>query len=631
MLQAIRSQVGSWIVKILFFFLILSFAVWGIGDIFRDQGPAQTVAEVGDRTVDVARLDTVFRGEVQRLQQVLGPEFNAQTAVQIGVVDQALEEAIRQELFAGAAADMALTPPTDRVAEEVRRQPVFQDEVTGQFDRQRFLAILNANGLTEAGYVQILGRDMARQLLSDTVTGAAAAPAPLVDALYRYRAEERVGTTIRFEAGDIDDVPEPATEDLVAFHGTNPEPFTAPEYRELTVVPLTAEELAAEIAIDEDTLRDEYEARLGFFQQSEQRSFDQVVLDDRETAQAVAEAADAGQSLAEAVETVGVEAPVIPLELGTRDDLPFDALADAGFALELAGVSEPVETPFGWHVLKLTGAEDGGTAPFEDVRGEIEAELALDRARDAVFEMANRLEDELAGGATLEQAAQATGLDIVDTPPVARDGSVPEGATLPEFPAQDQVLETAFATPAGEASTLQETQAGDFFIVRVDGVVPPELRPFEQVRDRVAEAWRADRRDRIAAERAAQAIERMGLGGAPAEVAEALDGTLGETPPVTRDAGGGEVPAGVVSALFALDRGGVDVVDAEGAHIAVRLAEIRAAEPAAGGEEAQALADQLVQGIGRDMLDQFARALRARQGVTIDQGALDRYIQQIQG
>jgi peptidyl-prolyl cis-trans isomerase D len=347
----------------------------------------------------------------------------------------------------------------------------------------------------------------------------------------------------------------------------------------------------------------------------------------------VAAAARDGATLAEAVEAVGVEAPVIPLDLGTREDLPFEQLAEAGFALEARGaVSEPVETPFGWHVMKLTGLEEAGIAPFEAVRDEIEQELQLDRALDAVFEMANQLEDELAGGATLEQAADTLGLPVIDVPPVAADGSLRGDAALPDLPAEEQVLETAFQTPAGEAAPMQETREGDFFIVRVDGVIPPELRPLDQVREEVRTAWQAAERREIAAARAAQAAERLALGGAPQEVADALGGTAGTTPPVTRDgAGAGDLAPGLPAALFELAPGAADVVAADDRRIAVRLEQVREAEPSAAGDAMVELRGRVARGMAQDLVDQYAAALRAREGVTVDQPALDRYLRQVEG
>jgi len=633
MLQAIRSRVGSWIVKILFAFLILSFAVWGIGDIFRDQPQGRTVAEVADTEISIEALDRAFRGELSRLQQVLGPQLDAQTAISMGVLDQALRGLVVDALYAAYSQEIGLSAPNDLVAEQVRRQPVFEDPVTGQFDRERFLAILGRSGLSEAGYIDLLRRDLARQWIAGSFQRAAEAPDVLAEALFRHRRETRQAAVVRFAAADRGPVAQPTPQDLAAFHEANPDRFTAPEYRTMTVVSLTAEEMAAEIAIDENRLRDEYESRRGFFDSPERRAFRQVVVQDRETAEAIAEAARGGTDLAAAVDRVGASAEVIPLDLGPRDSLPFDEMAQAGFALEPDGVSAPVETPFGWHVMAVTEIVEGGTQSFEQVRERIEQDLKQERALDAVFEMANQLEDALAGGASLEEAADSLGLPVTTTPPMARDGSVRGDAPAPDLPARDLVLSTAFAEDPGVPSRLTETDRGDFFILRVDQVIEPQVRPLDEVRDAVAEAWRAERRQERAAELAAQAVERLALGADPADVAADLGGTASTPPALRRDGSpAGEAsadpvdlpPAGV-TALFEMARSEARAIDTPDGHIAMRLETITTPEPSAEAEAYEQVAAGVSGSLGQDLEQQFVEALRARYGVTINQTAIQDY------
>jgi len=633
MLQAIRSKVGSWIVKILFAFLILSFAVWGVGDIFRDQPAGRTVAEVADTEITIEALDRAFRSELGRLQQVLGPQLDTQTAISMGILDQALRGLVIDALYAAYAADTDLLAPDDLVAEEVRRQEIFEDPVTGRFDRQRFLAILAGSGLSEAGYVDLLRRDLARAWLASSLARAGEAPDALAEALYRYRQESREAAVVRFAAADVTDIPAPSEAELRAFHEANPERFTAPEYRRMTVVGLTADEMAEEIAVDEERLRDEYESRRGFFDSPERRSFRQVVVQDAQTAGAIAEAARGGAPLERAVEAAGAAADVIPLDMGPRDSLPFEALAEAGFALPPDGVSAPVETPFGWHVLAVTAIEEGGTRPFEAVRDELARELRQERALDAVFEMANRLEDALAGGASLEEAADRLGLSVTTPPPLARDGSVRGDASVPDLPARAQVVATAFGQDPGVPGMLTETDGGDFFVVRVDEVIPPELRPFETVREDVAAARRDARRRDVAAERAARAADRLADGADPADVAADLGGMATTAPALTRDgnpagdapAEAADLPTAAVEALFAMARGEARAVETPDGHAALRLERVATPEPAADPETFDRIAEALSGAVGRDLEQQFVDALRDRYGVTIDQTAIQSF------
>ena len=107
MLQALRSTVGSWIVKILFVLLILSFGVWGIGDIFRGRTDT-TAAEVGDVKISTVELDNAFRQEVNRLRQMLGGQIDAEQAKALGLVNQTLDQLIQWTLLSLAADDAGL-------------------------------------------------------------------------------------------------------------------------------------------------------------------------------------------------------------------------------------------------------------------------------------------------------------------------------------------------------------------------------------------------------------------------------------------------------------------------------------------------------------------------------------------
>lgn len=623
MLRAIRGKAGSWIVKILFAFLILSFAVWGIGDIFRGRGPDQTAAEVGEVEISVAAVDRALRQNMDRMRQVFGPEFGVEQAVSLGLLDQAVDTLVAGALLDQAAADLGLLPPDSLVAEEIRRQPVFQDP-SGRFDRNLFLRVLAASGLSEEGYVALLRRDLARARVAEAVGAGAAAPPTLTHGLYRYRQETRTAAAIGLPSRLATDVPTPTEPELRAFHQANGDLFRSPEYRALTVVTLDPQDLADEIAIGEDTLRAEYDARLDEYQQPETRRFDQVVVQDRAVAEAIAEAARGGRPLDDAVAAAdGVAATVIPLDWTTRDTM-LPQLGEAGFALPEGGVSAPVETPFGWHVLAVTGIRPAGTRGFEEVRDELAAELKLDRALDHVFEVANEFEDALAADTPLEQAAQQFGLTVRETAPLARSGAVLGDAAAPDLPAPEAVLGTAFALSEGQTSSLEDTPEGLYYAVRVDEVVEPTVRPFEEVRDQVADAWTRQRRADAVEALAAEVAERLRNGEDPQAVAAAIGAEHERTPELLRDGSNrGDVPPALVERLFGMTAGEVAVVPAGDGQIVAKLVEVTPADPAAGDDALATLRDEVERRMAQDLTAQFTEALRQRYGVEINRSALE--------
>src|SRR3546814_14180745 len=102
---------------------------------------------------------------------------------------------------------------------------------------------------------------------------------------------------------------------------------------------------------------------------------------------------------------------------------------------------------------------------------------------------ATELADALAGGASLEDAANQLGLPTAEVPAIARDGVTRSGEAAPDLPSRDAVLETAFSPAESEASTLQDTPDGLYYVVRVNDVIEPPVEPRDEVRDQVVAAW----------------------------------------------------------------------------------------------------------------------------------------------
>src|SRR5918995_308429 len=227
MLNVIRKQAGSWVVKVLLLLLVASFAIWGIGDIFYGGSQNPTVATVGDAEIQASELADTFNRAVANLQRQLGPEFDRERAIQLGVMQQALQDLVRQRLISLRAHEMGLAVPDDTLRALVTEDPVFH--TGGQFDRSRFDQLMRASGLSEEAYLASLRQEVVRAALTGSITGPVKAPPALVDAIYRYRNEQRRGYSLPVPIESVRDVPAPSEEELARFHEAHQARFTAPE------------------------------------------------------------------------------------------------------------------------------------------------------------------------------------------------------------------------------------------------------------------------------------------------------------------------------------------------------------------------------------------------------------------
>ena len=120
------------------------------------------------------------------------------------------------------------------------------------------------------------------------------------------------------------------------------------------------------------------------------------------------------------------------------------------FAQPEGEVGAPVESPFGWHLFQVSAIEPEVVKPLAEVHDELAKELALAEARERLPGFATQLDDELAAGTPLPEAAAAVGLTAKTLAAVDRQGRDPGGAAPADLPSWPELLETAFATPEGE-------------------------------------------------------------------------------------------------------------------------------------------------------------------------------------
>jgi peptidyl-prolyl cis-trans isomerase D len=623
MIEAMRSKAASWVVKILAVFLILSFAVWGIGDMFRGRGILQTVAEVGDTEIPSQDLNDQFRRIVNAMRTRLGSNFDTRQAVQLGLLDQTLDHLIGSRLLSLEAKRLGLAAGDSLVRTTIRNAPEFRNE-SNIFDPIRFREVLSAEGFgSEGAYVEHLRNEIMRRQITGAITAGVTPPAPLLDVVYGYRNEQRVVELVPVPAGRADALPDPDEAALAAFHKKNPALFTAPEYRRIVALQLDPAEVAATIEPPEKRLRDEFEFRRRALSVPERRELQQVLVQDEAVARKIAAALQEGQSLEKAAQDV---AKAKPSDLGKlrRTDLT-PALAEAAFALPRDGVSAPVNDPLGWHLIRVVSIEPGREPTFDELRQKIRDDMARDLAIDILNKQTNQIEDALAGGATIEETAVKVGARPIRIPAMDVQGRDSGGRKVSGIPKDPKFIEVAFATPAGQVTTLEETADGGFFVLRVDSVTAPALKPLAAVRTEAVSAWKRQQLLDATRKRAeAVRTDASGLGGI--DKAAARHGLKAVTSkPFTRFVRDPSSPVSDALAAEAFRAKPGDIMLAPGpdGYLVGQLRQVIAAEPGKNAEEARLLRTQLANALAQDIAGQYLAALKQRYPVTIIRAAVD--------
>lgn len=624
MLQLIRSRVTSIFVKALFVMLIASFAIWGIGDIFLGSPSGKPAVEVSGIEVTSAEVIEEF----DRLRQSTGLQMTAAQAAEFGLLDRVIEDIANRLIFIAEGKELGLEVSEDMIRKRIAETPAFRDQ-SGQFSADRFRQVLYNARLTEAKFVELVREEIVRDQLVDAVTAGLAAPKVQADMLYRYRNEKRAAKVVVLDAAAIADLPEPSAEEIAAHYEKNKERYRAPEYRGATAVVLNPATLAGNVKVEEAQIREAYDTRQAEFRTPARRTVDQIFFADEATAKKGADALAGGKSFEDvAKEIAGMDPATLSLGSVTKADLTDTAMADAVFGASKGGITGLVKSDLGWHIFRIADASDETVKPYDEVKAALRDEIARTKALDVMFEVANRIEDALAAGETIEETAKANNVAPVKIEAVDNAGRGRDEKPLDGIARDQKFRSVLFSTRQGDLSKLEETAAGGYFILRVDSIAPAAQRPLDEIKAKVAADLVAERRANANLERAQALVAKATSAGGLEAAAKEAGLTVTALEPFTRQGEGlpESYPADLASIVFDLKQGDIAMSEGEANVHVAELTGIVAADPAAETGAVGPVALQVRSAIAGDAIELLLAALKDRHEVTIDKAPIDAVI-----
>ncbi len=620
-MTSLRTKGKSTVVWLLMGMVLLGLGGFGITNFSGTSTAA--IGAVGDTEITADDYLRGIRSEMQGFAAQTGQNLTPEQARTFGIPQK-----VQARLFTAAALEeearrIGLSVGDETVLRDLTAAPGFQT-TGGEFDPVRYQEVLRQEGLRPAEFEEDVRMDAARLILQRAVIGGVTVPPTLREGTAAWILEKRDFSWDELTAEDLAaPVAAPDDETLTAWHKANADRFTSPEVRRITYAWLTPEMLADTVQLDEAALRDLYEGRISEFQQPERRMIERLVYESEEAAAAAKARLDAGQVT---FEQLAAERGLTlsDIDLGEVSEAYLGAAGSAVFALAQPGVVGPVQTDLGPALMSMNAILEPVNIPFEQAVVDLRAEAAADRARRVIEEQAADLEDRIAGGATLEDLAEATDMEL---------GSIDFSAETPSegIAAYQSFRERARAVTPTDFPQIFQLDDGGVFALRLDEVVAPALIPFEDVRDEVLADWTAaeTRRElKARAEDRKLLVESAASGDLPppAEGTASAPATAFRTATdVERDTGIEDVPQAVVAQGFRLaEPGEVSVVEAEGRVFLIRLDGIKPADLSA--EEAapvvNGVAQRLTESLQSDLFQAYARALQAQHGITLNDGAL---------
>ncbi len=626
MMQGIRNAGQTWLGKllvgILFAILIGSFAIWGIGDIFRGQR-RNTVATVGKKDIDIEQVRTAYQNEVQRLSRRFRQNITPDQARALGVDQQVLSRLVTEAALDADAATRGLTVSNEAVARSILEDQNFRG-AAGTFDRNMFNELLRQAGLNEQGYVREQRAVIVRNQLAEALSGQSQAPLAVQEAAHRYRNEQRVIRFVALPPTAVGAIDEPAESVLRTFFEERKASFRAPEYRTANVLALTPQTLANPGSVTDADAMAHYERIKARFGTPERRTVQQIVFPSLTEAEGAAERIRSGTSFEDVARERNISDTDLTLGSFTRPEMLDQAVAAAAFGLAPNAVSAPVQGAFGYALLRTPLIEAEKVRPFAEVAGEVRNDLALSRAVQSLADVHDKIEDMRASARPLKDIADEMKLAMVALGPVDRSRQTASGLPLTPVPAATQVVEAMFRADVGTDNEAVRTPDNGYVWFDVTTIEPARERTFDEVKALVSAQWRQDEVASRLQARAREITDRLGKGETLDAVAAALSLSVETSPSLTRASSLPEFPANVLTVAFGTAVNGAASADlgSERGRMVFQVQSATVSPFLRTTQEAENIGQQLGIAIGDDLLSQYVTALQNRLGVRINQTTL---------
>lgn len=564
MLNQLRDAARSWVAGVFIALLVVSFAIWGVSDIFTSGG-RDTVVSVGKQKVSAARLQQDFERELSRLSQQYGFDVTRDLARAQGVDQGVLSRLIYEAALRQKAEDLGLRVSDARLARELTTIPAFIDPISGRFDQATYFTLLSNNQLTPAQFEASLRDDLIQRQLAAAIGGGVRAPDVLARTRLRYARESRSVSYVAIPAEAAGAIAPPTDEELASFYAEREAAYTVPERRAFSFVTLTADDFLRDVPITGEALREAYEARADTLRTPETRDVVEMTAPDESTAQNVALRLRAGEEPDAIAEALGLAAP------NRYDDAEAGALLtpasdEAAFATEVGAVSDPVDGGIAWIVVRVDAVTPSTQTTFEDAREDLRADLARDGAAELLFDAIDALEEARGRGARLEDAATDAKIPVFSYDVVARNGMDADGLRPAIFASHPELVRQAFDLAAvGVESELTEFGEDGYVVVRLDRIAPAEVPALSDVEDMVRATYLAFEREKRIADLAEVAKAALEAGETPSAAAAAVGaGAVGERAELPRGQAVGAIDRNLAFQLFAASVNEAVIGDAEG-------------------------------------------------------------------
>ena len=519
MLQNLRQHSGGIFAKVLFGLIIASFALVGVGDMFH-RYTKKPIATVGGTTIHTEEYDYRLKMVKDQIMASTKGKAKLEDIKAMGIPQKVLDDMINKNLEDHEMSALGIIV-NDAVLENfVKSLPDFQNK-RGEFDKAKFNELVT-RAASKKDFFANVKNVLKKQQLFGTLSNSIRLPKAYQQDLYNAIHQDVVFSVVYVPESQVKVTASPTDADLEHIYKANPDQFTQPDYRDVSVLVIDPKAIQDKVAVSAEQIQEEYARRKQDFMTVETRDVAQLSFSSKEAAQTAHDELASGASLDKVIKMH--KPKVQTFQKAVKDKFPA-AQGNLIFALSHPGVTDMVESSLerAFFLFVVTEITPEGVQPLDTVHERLEGDLKSRLSHELVDDTRNKIEDELAGGKSFADLAAQFNLAVIKLGMMDETGFSPKKDSVfgekTSF-MKSIVLENANSMTEGSDSPVLDLSNGQMIVVRVDAIKPKVLPSLPDIRETVAKYWKDTQSQEKTAELSLEMIKEINEGAPVSQVAK---------------------------------------------------------------------------------------------------------------
>ncbi len=623
------------LVQFILALITLPFAFFGVDYYFRSGNSLSEIARVGSDQVTQAEFNDALRNQQDRMRQQLGKNYDPLVFENPEVRYSLLEQLIGQRLLDEQARKNRFRVSDDQLRQYISEIPAFQ--VDGKFSQPRYEQLLASQSppKTSQAFVNDVRQALTLAPLQEPISAGNIVAKSNVERYISLLDQKREVAAIAISPDaylkdvKVDDAA------VTAYYETNKIAFQVPEQAKIEYVVLTPDALAGQVSVDAAEVRKLYDDNMKQYAKAEERQASHILIAVKP------DASDADKAAAKAkAEALAVQARKTPTQfaelakknsqdpgsaaqggdLGSfaRDGSMVKPFEDAVFAAKQGDIVGPVQTDFGWHVIKVNAIKVAKSQPFDEVKVAIETDLKQQKAVRKFAEAADQFQNLVYEQAdSLQPVAKALNLQVQTTPSLTR----------PQIQALGQG-NAKFTQAVFSPESLQSKRNTEAIEVGPNMLVAARVVEYKAATPRPLDEVKAQIRKQLEL----KAASDLALAAGKERLAQLQQGkdariVFGKPAAVTRNQVEPGFPADALISIFNVDPAKLPAyvgTPTDGGSFSIYKVTQVTTPPAPDAARVAAFNERIGEQLGREMFNAYLASLKAKADVKINQTNLEK-------